>query len=282
MPSANANKGLEQAVTALHVVLTTEEQGRARVEALEERASALRTELAVLESGAERERRHAQELAAAHAGAADALRALRKDVEEQVAARRAEAVRLEEDITRLRSEIEALEGTAADRRATVQTLEREREALQDTIRNLEGEKVRLEGQVTVAGHLAADAERRLQAVREDLQQAEGRLIAAETGLDELVRQKEELERSFRPLRPYAPPAHRLRAATVDVQVNAKLQRHDAMALRLYAEQTGTEIRRVIMDALRNYVPEGVYEAALRMLEAEARQGLEPEFGEDAR
>ena len=50
----------------------------------------------------------------------------------------------------------------------------------------------------------------------------------------------------------------------------------------HPEQTGTEIRRVIMDALRNYVPEGVYEAALRMLEAEARQGLEPEFGEDAR
>jgi hypothetical protein len=121
-----------------------------------------------------------------------------------------------------------------------------------------------------------DLERRRTSLQISLAEAQGLLEQVRGQVEALREERRDLEQSFRPLQPYHPPVQRLRLATVEVQVNTKLQQHDATALRLYAEQSGMELKRIVTEALRNYLSAEVYQVALGALEEDARHGLEPQ------
>ena len=250
------------------------------------RVAGLRRREAVLAARVAERERHMAELGALQGQTAELLRQLRADLEGEIARRREaleeregevrEAVR---ELAALQGEVAGLRGDAAELQSTAEVLGREREAQEGRLRALEGATVEAERGLAALRVSCAGLERREQELAAVVSEWEQRRDALVTEVAGLNAARDELRESFRPLRPYIPPLGRLRLATVEMQVNAKLQRQDATALRLYAQQSGMEMRRVVMEALRNYLPAESYEEALRVIEGQAREGLEPEMAE---
>jgi len=127
-----------------------------------------------------------------------------------------------------------------------------------------------------AGRQAEDAQRQLAAVSARVEEAAALDVEIRTRVEDLRTEEESLRRSHRPLLPYEPPLRRPRLATQETQLNTKVQQHDAAAVRLYAEESGMEVKRIVTEALRNYLPPEAYEAALATLEETARAEFEIE------
>lgn len=242
----------------------------------------LRTRQAVLEAGVAQSERQAEQWRGLQEETTALARAVRAEVEGDLARRRAEGEglgaqveALRQRLAALREEAHGLEAACAQRRAEVEVLRREREAL-DAARGHAAEVRALAEREALEARIAAENLERWRAeAQSGLAETQGLLEQVTGEVEHLRGEKRALERAFRPLLPYRPPAQRLRLATAEVQVNSKLQQHDATALRLYAEQTGTEMKRILMEALRNYLPTEVYAAALDLLQEQGRQGLQP-------
>lgn len=286
--SSSAETPLSKAAQALQLLMTQQEAVRGELEALRKEREALtaavadlKTRHAVLEAGAAQAERYAEQLRVLQGETAALVRGAKEEAERDLGRRRAELEALNGQVTatsqrlaELRDEAAALEGRVAELRATAEVLGRERMALETTVRQLNEEMVDAEKRAEAARAATEGLERRRVGVQTALAEAQGLLEQMQGQVEALREERRALERSFRPLMPYRPPVQRIRLATVEVQVNSKLQQHDATALRLYAEQSGMEIKKIITEALRNYLSAEVYGVALEALEEEAKHGLE--------
>lgn len=292
MPGAapSAETPISKAAQALQLLLSQQEAARTQLQAIHQQRDALLAEVAelktqqsVLEARVEQEGRHAERLRALEGDAAALVRGLKEEAERDLQRHRTEQGTLtaqvsaaSERLASLRDEAALLEGRVAELRATAEVLGRERLALETTTRQLAEEQAESARRTEMSRVAVEDLERRRTSLQISLAEAQGLLEQVRGQVEALREERRDLEQSFRPLQPYHPPVQRLRLATVEVQVNTKLQQHDATALRLYAEQSGMELKRIVTEALRNYLSAEVYQVALGALEEDARHGLEPQ------
>lgn len=258
--------------------------------------SVARARLASVQEQTEREARHAEELAAVSSAALTVLRQATQDADAAATRARSELAELSGKVERLRRQHAEFAGDCAALRTERDRLTAERDQLSTdrlerlaAVADAEASAVaardrataaiaEAEASVRIAQERAAAAAERLAGLVAEVEARDVEAAALEARVSVLREEVAALEASHRPLLPYAPPSDRPRLATLPTQCNARLERQDVAALRLYAEQEHATLADVLSAALRNYLPAEVYAAALDGLRAEGERDLLPAEG----
>lgn len=291
------------------------EAGKARVEGLQEVEHLLKGRKVELEAEVETLRRRQGETAADVArleaerarveaqvarlqdhlveltGQQERLAAEIAEIRERVAAERerllGEITGLESRARQVRAEAQAeidrLQAGAAEQR---QRLEREHSDLLQRVSDLRLQVVQGEAGAQLAQQAAesareqaAEARRQLDGLRasiHELQEMKDTLTGQVQGLKQHY---EQLQREGRPLLPYRPSASGLtRAYFDDVKFGNKLPRLDWKAVEIYsnpASGAGLPITKILVEALRNYLPHSAYERAIDDIREELLEQAQP-------
>jgi chromosome segregation ATPase len=244
------------------------EQLRAQVEQLNGRVARGKEELARIEGEARARTEAGQQVQAL-------LQTVREAFEQELSRLRESYTQLQVEAERARTERAAAQASLASMNALAE--ERRRD-----IEHFEAVRAESEARVQALARQAEAEEQRLQALQTHVAEALAQRDEIAADVEQLRRSKreiemeiEELQTSFRPLRPYRPGEGRPRYATAETQLNVKVQVHDARALRVYAQSSGLEMRAAVTEALRNYLPHSAYDEALHQLMSEWRSANEP-------
>ena len=235
----------------------------------------LRAEVGVRQEAVEGQKRQARE---AHDELMRLLRDARADIEAEIARRRQEIDAVREQLRAAEVELHQRRGELEALTARAESLRRDVAAAEQELRRLAAARQDAEASTALAGKLAAAEDERLAGLRRQADEVQELRDEMAQEAERLRQEIAALKAAHRPLRPYAPPENRPRIALEEQQVNAKLQAHDARALRLYAQEAGIEMRAVVTEALRNYLPHAAYDEALRQLIEEHHQAAQPAAG----
>lgn len=271
-----------EAAQGIKTLMETRDAAQERIDALQTQEAALRARFSALQGQMDQATSHAEQMRALQREFQAVLTEAREAAGRDLDARREElrqattqAEGTREALLKARGELAEVEGTRAASKAALADLEARR-------RNLEAEIRLTEDRRAESLRAMEEAQHQLAAITARVEEAAGLEAAIRNRVDALAATEEALRQSHRPLLPYSPPLRRPRLATAEQQLNVKVQAHDAAAVRVYAEQSGLELKRVATEALRNYLPHEAYAAALEALEEQAREELESEEVADIR